>query len=94
LLTSQPTNTAVDCYSKSPIDKATMLDAMRLKFGLEYQLTDGGTSGVNATGEKAHYYSKNRRAADFGYVPKLTSLEGIMLEAEALIKGASALHIK
>jgi hypothetical protein len=42
---------------------------------------------VNATGNKAHYYSLNTRAADFGYQPELTSLEGVLQES-AMILGA------
>lgn len=83
LLLAPATNTAVDCYSRAPIDKLTLLAAMQEKFGLYYEVADASAS-VNATGGKPHYYSLNTRAADFGYRPALTSLEGILKEAAAV----------
>jgi hypothetical protein len=58
---------------------------MQEKFGLRYEIT-AVTAGVNATGSKPHYYSLNTRAADFGYQPVLTSLEGILTEAAAMLQ--------
>ena len=84
LLAAPATNTAVDCYSRSPIDKPTLLEFMQAKFGLQYEITAANAS-VNATGGKPHYYSLNKRAADFGYQPSLTSQEGIMHEVEAIL---------
>lgn len=86
LLSAPAANTAVDCYSRAPIDKPNLLVAMKEKFGLQYEITEA-TVSVNATGNKAHYYSLNTRAADFGYQPELTSLEGVLLES-AMILGA------
>jgi len=57
-----------------------LLAAMQEKFGLRYEITE--SSGINATGVKPHYYSLNTRAADFGYQPRLTSLEGVLQESE------------
>lgn len=84
LLSASATNAAVDCYSRAPIDKPNLLSAMQEKFGLRYEIADA-TASVNATGGKPHYYSLNRRAADFGYQPALTSLEGILEEAKAIL---------
>lgn len=83
LLKTAPANAAVDCYSKAPIDKPTLLATMQNEFGLKFQLTKTGSS-VNATGGKPYYYSLNRRAADFGYQPTLTSLEGIIKEVQSM----------
>ena len=80
LLSSSGINIAVDCYSRAPIDKPSLLIAMQEKFDLQYEIHDS-TSGINATGKKPYYYSLNRRAADFGYLPSLTSLEGILQES-------------
>jgi nucleoside-diphosphate-sugar epimerase len=85
LLAAPATNAAVDCYSLAPIDKQSLLLAMQERFGLRYVITEASAS-VNATGKKPHYYSLNTRAADFGYQPTLTSLEGILLETRALLK--------
>lgn len=85
LIASPENNTVVDCYSCAPISKQNLLAAMLEKFGLQYEVTEGKV-GVNATGGKPHYYSLNTRAADFGYFPKLTSLEGLLIECEMAIK--------
>jgi nucleoside-diphosphate-sugar epimerase len=79
LLVAPAINTSVDCYSRSPIDKFSLLFAMQKKYGLRYELTQVANS-VNATGNKLHYYSRNTRAADFGYKPIFTSLDGILDE--------------
>lgn len=84
LLAACPENASVDCYSKAPIDKPTLLKAMQEKFGLRYEATEANAS-VNATGGKPHYYSLNKRAADFGYQPKLASLEGLLIEFESIV---------
>jgi nucleoside-diphosphate-sugar epimerase len=85
LLAAPATNAAVDCYTLAPIDKQTLLAAMKEKFGLQYEIS-AATVAVNATGSKPHYYSLNKRAADFGYIPTLTSLEGVLLEAKAILR--------
>lgn len=77
-------NLALDCYSLAPIDKSSLLIAMKEQFGLRYEITEAFES-VNATGIKSHYYSKNTRASDFGYQPSLTSLEGVTLEMNIIL---------
>lgn len=84
LLSAPAINVAVDCYSRAPIDKPNLLATMQQEFGLSCEITET-TAGVNATGSKPHYYSLNTRAADFGYQPALTSIEGIILESEAIL---------
>lgn len=81
LLSAPPANAVLDCYSRAPVDKPSLLAAMQEKFGLCYEVTEASAS-VNATGTKPRYYSENTRAADFGYLPGLTSLEGVMQESE------------
>lgn len=80
LLKAPAANAAVDCYSRAPIDKPTLLAAMQEKFGLQYEITEA-TAGINATGSKPHYYSLSTRAEEFGYLPALTSLQGILEES-------------
>lgn len=84
LLSASASNAAVDCYTCAPINKPNLLVAMQEKFGLRYEIAEA-TASVNATGSKPHYYSLNTRAADFGYQPSLTSLEGIRQESEKLL---------
>lgn len=85
LLATTATNAAVDCYSLAPVDKPTLLAAMQEKFGLRYDVVEADSS-VNATGNKPHYYSLNTLAAEFGYRPVLTSLQGVLQEASAMFK--------
>ena len=79
ILALPATNAAVDCYSKAPIDKNTLLNILQAKFGLKFDVVQT-VAGVNATGSKPKYYSLNKRADDFSYQPGLTSLEGILKE--------------
>jgi nucleoside-diphosphate-sugar epimerase len=88
LLYAPAANTAIDCYSKAPITKQNLLNAMQDKFGLQYEITQASVS-MNATGIKPNYYSLNTRAADFGYQPTLTSLEGIMKEMQVILEGSA-----
>lgn len=88
LISSPSENAAVDCYSRSPIDKPNLLKALQDNFGLQYEITQASAS-VNATGIKPHYYSLYTRAADFGYQPTLTSLEGIVQEIQIILKNAA-----
>jgi len=81
LLRHEPSNTALDCYTRAPIDKWTLLEAMRTRFSLQYEVA-GADVAINATGSKLHYYSLDRRAAAFGYAPSMSSIEGVLLEAQ------------
>ncbi len=85
LLAGPMSNTVVDCYSRAPIDKLSLLAVMQEQFGLQYDITETATI-VNATGAKPHYYSLNTCAAEFGYQPSLTSLEGVIQEVTAILK--------
>jgi hypothetical protein len=68
------------------VDKPTLLQALHERFGLRYHATQSGnTATVNATGNKPHYYSLNRKAEALGYVPAYSSLAGVLEEATALI---------
>ena len=89
LLSAPAANVAVDCYSRAPIDKPNLLAAMQNKFGLRYEIAEK-YARVNATGGKPFYYSLNTRAADFGYIPDLTSLDGILREAMIVLGRASS----
>jgi nucleoside-diphosphate-sugar epimerase len=89
ILNSPATNAVVDCYSKAPIDKPTLLAAMKDKFGLSYEIIKE-IINVNATGDKPHYYSLNTRATDFGYTPSVTSLQGVIQEVERALNNLSS----
>jgi nucleoside-diphosphate-sugar epimerase len=87
LLAAPPANCVVDCYSREPIDKLTLLQAMVERFGLCYEVVGDTSVRVNATGTKPYYFSLNRKAADFGYQPAWSSLECILAETAAILKG-------
>jgi nucleoside-diphosphate-sugar epimerase len=90
ILTSPATNAALDCRSKAPVDKTNLLAALQKKFGLKYELVQADPA-MNATGTKPHYYSLNKRAKDFLYHPRLTSLEGIEQELQIFFQGRNLL---
>lgn len=80
LLRSHAVNDVVDCYTRSPVDKMTLLMAMQEQFGLEYEVRNNHDA-IRATGIKMNYFSKNHRAARYGYHPGNSSLENVMREA-------------
>ena len=84
MLAVPPVNIAVDCYSKAPIEKVALLSTMQERYALKIRMSDNVAS-INATGSKVSYYSLNKLAESFGYRPGLTSMEGILLEADAVL---------
>ena len=78
-------NGPVDCFTKSPAKKFEMLDMLKKEFGLEY-LVDDSPVGINSTGDKINYYSKNYIAKDYGYSPSYSSLETIKKEVTQILK--------
>lgn len=85
ILEAPATNTVVDCYSKKPIDKLSLLKKIQEKFGLKYEITKS-TNIVNSTGSKPHYYSLNKSASDFGYQPTHSSLDGVIKELQSALE--------
>ena len=77
-------NAIVDAYSKSPIDKFTILDFLKSSFGLRYHFQDS-FKALNATGQKDNYYSRNFFAEDFGYSPQYSSAEVIEMVANKIL---------
>lgn len=85
ILAAPRINMVLDCYSKAPVEKMTLLAKISERYGLVYQITESLTN-VNATGFKHNYFSINHRAEQFGYMPNNTSLEIILKEIEILEK--------
>lgn len=77
-------NTVVDAYSLAPIDKFSILDILHRNYNFEYEFVDSPV-GLNATGIKDHYYSKNYCAKDYGYQPSLSSKDVILNTANSLL---------
>jgi hypothetical protein len=82
-------NAAVDLYSRAPIGKFDLLDRLSADFGLRYAIRSGA-GAPSSTGPKPQYYPTDRKAADYGYVPRFSSLEAVMYELSAMINGQSA----
>ncbi|MBS1157495.1 MAG: epimerase [Proteobacteria bacterium] len=85
ILSAPIQNNVVDCYTKAPVDKITLLATMGQQFGLSYEMREA-MAGVNATGAKKNYYSMNRSANSYGYLPSKTSLENIVDEINVLAR--------
>ncbi len=84
ILEAPVVNDVIDCYTKAPVDKMTMLEVLNKELGLLYEVREVSV-GVNATGEKINYFSKNNRAALYGYKPSMGSLETIIYEVKKAI---------
>lgn len=82
ILVDPAVNAVIDCCSKAPIDKKTLLVVMKDTYGLMFEFVQKD-AGVNATGGKPHYYSLNRQSEKY-YKSNLTSLECIQQELNLL----------
>lgn len=84
ILSAPPTNSVVDCYTLEAIDKFSLLSSISAEFGLKFEVV-GEYAKIDATGAKSNYYSLNRNAEMFGYVPRESSLSGILREIKAYL---------
>lgn len=85
ILNTGPINVSIDGYTKKAVNKFQMLDALREKLGLVYEV-DNTTMLLNATGAKTNYFSESHIAHDaFGYVPQRSALEVVLHEAEVFL---------
>ena len=92
VLDAPPANRALDCHSAGAVSKTALLATMQARFGLRYEVvaaTEQAAAVVNATGAKPNYYSLNRQAAELGYQPAYSSIDGIVAES-AIILGRDA----
>jgi nucleoside-diphosphate-sugar epimerase len=100
ILTNPVSNQALDCYSRGPIDKNSLLKLMSEEFGLKYEFhsekpINSASDLTNITNEtsvsnlimgKENYYSLNKRAANIGYFPIHNSAECIRIESQKLLE--------
>jgi hypothetical protein len=49
---------------------------------------------MNATGKKPLYYSLNKKAADFGYEPQYSSMDGLIKEFQVYFSEFKKLDVK
>jgi len=82
VLDSSPRNDVFDVYSAAPTSKSEVLEDFAERYGLAYDVGEGG-QGISPTGAKPYYYSVSRRAAEIGYAPRRTSLETLRSETDA-----------
>jgi nucleoside-diphosphate-sugar epimerase len=80
ILKSPATNDVVDCYTKAPVDKITLLTSMKERFSLRFEIGDA-PSQYYGIGLKKNYFSNNQRAEKFGYSPLKNALQTVMDEA-------------
>lgn len=85
ILSAPAANDVLDSYTKAPVDKMTLLSAMKARFGLSYEVSEA-MAGVNATGMKLMYFSKNHKAEKYGYLSSKNSLDGILDESTLLFE--------
>jgi nucleoside-diphosphate-sugar epimerase len=83
-LDGESRNIAIDTYSRAPVEKFALLDAMRDTFDLRYRIVEQPALMI-ATGAKPEYYSTHRAAAALGYQPLQTALESVLEESSALL---------
>ena len=84
-LDAPPANLVLDAYSRAPVEKFALLERMSDEFGLRYDIVPAPPI-VQATGAKPQYYSTNHRAAELGYEPAHSSIDGVVTEARALFQ--------
>lgn len=77
IISSSKKNYSIDCYTKAPIDKFSLLDFCNKEFGLIYEIV--GDAGVNGTGFKERYFSEYRIASN-EFTPEFSSLSGVTNE--------------
>lgn len=77
-------NDVFDVYSLKPAAKFEILDYFSREYRLEYAVREG-VNIFTATGSKNNYYSVNKRAEKIGYIPKLTSMDCIIQETNAIL---------
>jgi nucleoside-diphosphate-sugar epimerase len=75
ILKAAQVNIAVDCYSKTPISKFELLGVMHHDFGLQYKVNSETTTIYKNS--KLNYYSLNKVASKFGFLPCWDSLRHI-----------------
>jgi len=75
----RPVNRALDVYTKSPVSKFELLQQLTEAYGLKWQ-EQNDLSITRGSVEKNSYFSNDWSAAEFGYVPKFSALDGVVNE--------------
>ncbi|WP_392386203.1 NAD-dependent epimerase/dehydratase family protein [Marinomonas primoryensis] len=86
IINSSKSNFPIDCYTKAPIDKFSLLKRCQKEFGLLYEIVE--SAGINGTGFKNNYFSKYRIPSS-EFKPEHSSLSGLMNEIYHITKRRS-----
>jgi len=78
-LAARPINRALDVYTKAPVSKFELLESLNRTFGLTWEEVDN-PSVARGSVEKNSYYSVDHSAADTGYEPQYSAIEGVIRE--------------
>ena len=77
-------NDVFDICSKKPIGKFELLNFLKEKYGLQYEI-EPGVKSFNPTGFKRNYYSESRKAESLDYKPEYSSIGTISDEISFII---------
>ena len=77
-------NDVFDLCSKRPIGKFELLNFLKEKYGLQYEI-DSGVKLSNPTGFKRNYYSESRKVESLGHKPEYSSMDTILDELSFII---------
>jgi nucleoside-diphosphate-sugar epimerase len=77
-------NDVFDLRSKKPIGKFELLNFLKEKYGLQYEI-DSGVKLSNSTGFKRNYYSESRKVESLGHKPEYSSMDTILDELSFII---------
>ncbi|ETI61403.1 NAD-dependent epimerase/dehydratase family protein [Marinomonas profundimaris] len=77
IIYSSKKNYPIDCYTKSPVDKFSLLSFFQKELGLTYEIVE--CAGINSTGFKENYFS-NFRVPNIDFNPRFESLSGLVNE--------------
>ena len=69
-------NIPLDCFSRKPVEKFTLLENLKLKYNLKYIVKSKNFFKKKILTD--NYFSLNRDAKEIGYNPKFNSEDGIM----------------
>ena len=72
-------NGAIDLYTKAPVGKFQLIEAVADRFGLSWNV-ERDAEIISNTGNKVNYVTGNHKAADWGYEPEFNSCDGILHE--------------
>lgn len=72
-------NMAMDVYSRGQVDKNSLLEMLKSRFGLNYSIKGPDENRLDA------YFSESRTAERTGFHPQYNSIEGIVTELSAMV---------